>query len=81
MYYGPSPRGPLVAYADLATGLFTREGAQRYRVPPGDLSCRTRPPNASPARSTKRRGGVSCPRETRVASERQLRRLGSRRPA
>ena len=39
VYYGPSPRGPLVAYADMSTGLFTREGAQRYldAFRPGDV--------------------------------------------
>ena len=37
--YGSSPRGPLVAHVDMPTGLFTREGAQRYldAFRPGDF--------------------------------------------
>ena len=74
--YGSSPRGPLVAYADLPTGLFTREGARRYldASRPGDFVLQN-----APARC------VTCSlfedewmcklRENAVASERQLRRL------
>ena len=74
--YGSSPRGPLVAYADMSTGLFTREGAQRYldAFRPGVYVLQN-----APARC------VSCSlnedewtcqlRENAVASERQLRRL------
>ena len=45
VYYGPSQRGPLVAYADLPTGLFTREGAQRYldAFRPGDFVLQNAP--------------------------------------
>ena len=45
VYYGPSPRGPLVAYADMPTGLFTREGAQRYldAFRPGDFVLQNAP--------------------------------------
>ena len=75
VYYG-QPRGPLVAYADLPTGLFTRAGAQRYldALRPGDVVLQN-----APARC------VSCSlfedewacqlRDDAVAAERQLRRL------
>ena len=75
LYYD-QPRGPLVVYADLPTGLFTREGAQRYldAFRPGDFVLQN-----APARC------VACSlfedewtchlRENAMASERQLRRL------
>ena len=76
VYYGPSPRGPLVAYADMSTGLFTREGAQRYldAFRPGDFVL-TNAPAQCVACSLHEEEWRCKLRENAVASERQLRRL------
>ena len=81
VYYGPSPRGPLVAYADMSTGLFTREGAQRYldAFRPGDIVLQNAPSQcvACSLHEEEWRCKLRAPeREDDVlASERQLRRL------
>ena len=81
VYYGPSPRGPLVAYADMSTGLFTREGAQRYldAFRPGDIVLQNAPSQcvACSLHDEEWRCKLRAPeREDDVlASERQLRRL------
>ena len=74
--YGPSPRGPFVAYADLPTGLFTREGAQRYldAFRPGDFVLQNAPARCV-ACSLNEDEWMCQLREDAVASERQLRRL------
>ena len=74
--YGPSPRGPLVAYADLPTGLFTREGAQRHldSFRPGDFVLQNAPARCV-ACSLQEDEWTCQLRENAVASERQLWRL------
>ena len=74
--YGPSPRWPLVAYADLPTGLFTRDGAQRYldSFRPGDFVLQTAPARCV-ACSLHEDEWMCQLRENAAASERQLRRL------
>ena len=80
VYYG-QPRGPLVAYADMPTGLFTREGAQRYldAFRPGDIVLQNAPSKcvACSLHEEEWRCKLRAPeREDDVlASERQLRRL------
>ena len=74
--YGPSPRGPLVAYADKSTGLFTREGAQRYldAFRPGDYVLQNAP--ARCVTCSLNEDEWTCQlKDNAVASERQLRRL------
>ena len=78
VYYGPSPRGPLVAYADMSTGLFTREGAQRYldAFRPGDFVLQNAPARCVTC-SLHEDSWICQLREDNAvaASERQLRRL------
>ena len=73
--YGSSPRGPLVAYVDLPTGLFTREGAQRYldAFLPGDFVLQNAP--ARCVSCSLFEGEWSCQlREDDVAAKRHRRR-------
>ena len=73
--YSDQPHGPLVAYADLPTGLFTREGAQRYldAFRPGDFVLQNAP--ARCVTCSLFEDEWTCKLREGVAAERQLRRL------
>ncbi len=76
IYYG-SPRGPLVAYADMSTGLFTREGAQRYldSFRPGDFVLQNAPARCVTCSLNEDEWMCQLRENAEAASERQLRRL------